>query len=243
MENPAMSNLIVYLWVAMFFTLSANAGEVCGRIVKGSSHAQMVPPQGKTQGKIEEDDQVACGSMIITNQEPVWIELADLTRFKLAPDTFFETSPELMDSSSIKPAFSVFAATEEETVELTAVVERAVAERSKTFVSDLETWEGIAEQKEKQNDVQRSIASDSKNGKHSSIDDPEAMVALELLKRHLYGEENDWKTHDDSRRVPSSVMAKEILKDSVYDRKKAEVKKKVKKVLKEIDTFDTEQEE
>ena len=54
-----------------------------------------------------------------------------------------------------------------------------------------------------------------------------------LLKNHLFGEESDWKIHDESRK-PSSTNAHDAFKDSEYDRKKAVEKKQVQKTVEAI---------
>jgi len=306
---------------------SATASEVCGRLTRASKKAQLIPPQGKVKAKTVENDPVECGSMLITGEETVWVELSDQSSFKIAPFTFFEfakkgqfkfqlfrgsvmanapmgihgfelvtpnsissfhggimtvsydpkekesvlssfsrkvefknkfhqeasqvvapgelsrlwigesrlvpSEPEIMDPHTVKPAFKNYSLPNDEVNELVAIVERAVESRSKSFVADIESWEDIEEENERA--VERNLASVSgkENKVERSIDQKEAERAISLLKNHLYGEESDWKIHDESRK-PSSTVAHEVFKDSEYDRKKAVEKKQVQKTIEAI---------
>ena len=325
-------NKVLLALILMIGTDSAMAGSVCGRFIKGSKKAQLIPEQGKISAKIFENDPLTCGSTVITNAEPVWVEMNDLTVFKIASASFFEfaksgkskhqlyrgaimvsappsikgmelatpnsntefnggalmlnydpneketlvsnfnrkvvfknkfhpeasqvvaagemsrlwinedrlipTEPEIMDSKSVKPAVAGFAIADDELKQMVGVIDRAVESRSKSFVTDLESWEELEQEQQRQ--AERKIA--SVDGKGNSKEDPvsielkEAERALNLLKTHLYGEESDWKIHDESRK-PSSVSGVEF-KDPEYDRKKAIEKEQVKKTVEAIKNFE-----
>jgi hypothetical protein len=329
--GATMNNWILAV-MAFFMVLSAHAksknDSICGRVVLASKKAQLIPPQGKkVQTRIDQDYLVDCGSMVMTNEDPVWIEMTDLTRVRIADHTFFEfgqagvqkhqlyrgrvlitapqtiqgfelftpnsitefkggvalidydskeketavssfnrkvvfknkfhpdadqsiaagemsrlwisesrivpTEPEIMDSKTVKPAVAPFKISAEEVVELTAVVERAVEARSKSFVADLESWEDIEE--ESQRAAERNLASYSAKTKteENAIDEKEAQRAIELLKDRLYGAEEDWKIHDESRK-PASATMNAALKDPEYERKKALEKKQIDETLEAI---------
>ncbi len=322
-----------FLTTAFLFQVGfAHAGSVCGRFIKGSKKAQLIPIQGKVSAKIALNDLMPCGATVITNAEPVWIEANDLTVFKIAPATFVEfspsaqkkhqlyrgtvmvsapptiagfewmtpnsitefkggafmlnydpttketlisnfnrklvfknkfhpdaqqvvaagemsrlwinedrlipTEPEIMDSKSVKPAVAGFLIPDDELKQLVGVIDRAVESRSKSFVSDLESWEELEQEQQRQ--AERKIASVDGQEKQKddlvSIEMKEAERALNLLKNHLYGEDADWKIHDESRK-PSSVGEVEF-KDPEYDRKKAVEKRQVKKTVEAIKNFE-----
>lgn len=86
---------MIKVWVILGFimqSVSAWSGEICGRIIQGSKHAQMIPLQGKTLTALAKDEILGWGSMVITAKEPVWVELSDQTQIKIAPESFFEFS-------------------------------------------------------------------------------------------------------------------------------------------------------
>ena len=330
-----MNNLILSILLLFFFSLAADAAEVCGHVTHPSKNSQLIPVQGRVKTELKNDEIVSCGSMIITHEDAVWIELSDLTLFKIAPDSFFEvskkdsaqhllyrgevlvtappsirafelttpnsvsvfqggvmlvrytpkakettmavfnrkvsfknkfhteaeqvvaagemsrlwigesriipTEPVMMNPTTVKTAVQGFAVTPEETAEMIAVVERAVESRSKSLVADLEGWEEI----EKQTDAsaERSIASVGKNKKtDTSIDLKEAAIGLQQLKKHLYGDEQDQKMFDDSRK-PASIHTENFsakLQDREYQHKKVLESHQVKKVIEDIRGFDPE---
>ncbi len=317
---------------ALFVFVSTTAvAEVCGHVTKGSKNAQLIPVHGKTMTKLAVDDVLSCGAMLITHEDAVWIELSDLTVFKIAPDSFFEfskkdsirqklyrgevmvsappsirefelttpnsisvfhggvmlvryspkdkettlasfnrkinfknkfhtqaeqvvnsgemsrlwigesrivpTQPEVMNPHTVKSAVQGFALTTEEVGELTSIVQRTMESRSKSLVADLESWEDIQKEQNRAAN-ERSIASvPSKAVKDTSIDPKEAETGLSLLHKHLYGDEEDQRIFDESRK-PASVREK--LKDTEYQRKKAAVGRAMKKVLENIRNFDPE---
>jgi hypothetical protein len=326
----AMNKWVMVALVALFQIQAVQASGkdgICGRVVLASKKAQLIPPKGKIQIRMNEDQLVDCGSMVITNEEPVWIEMPDLTRVRIADRTFFEfatvgsvkhqlyrgrvlvtapqgihgfdlhtpnsitgfkggvillgydataketvlssfnrkvvlknkfhpdaeqtisagemsklwigesrivpTEPEIMDAKSVKPAVAAFRIPSNETVELLAVVERAVESRSKSFVADLESWEDI--EKESQRVAERQLASYSGKTKaeEKSIDEKEAERAISLMKDRLYGSDEDWKSHDESRKPASAAMSA-AFKDPGYDRKKAIEKKRIDETLEAI---------
>jgi hypothetical protein len=331
-----MSNVVVYLLLALFFSLSADASEVCGRVIKGSERAQLIPPVGKPLSRVTDEEQVYCGSMVLTNDEPVWIEMADLTHFKVSPGAFFEfskkgnqqyrlyrgnilvsaspsiralelstpnaitvfqggimmvgykakdrittlasferkvefknkfypeaslivsageksqlwigksnllpSSSELIDPTSLPSALREFEIDPQELAELTRFVNQTILERSKSFVADLESWENIKSEKERQWEAQRSVASYSKKPVTSSIDTAEAKTALDTMKKRIYGEEKDWNIHDQVMRDPSSEPSTQKFNDVFYNRKQVDLKKKIKRVAKEIVNLEIEEE-
>ena len=317
----------------MMVSMNAEAGDVCGHFTKGSKNAQVIPLKGKVFTKISNEDALPCGAMVITHEEPVWVEMADLTQFKIAPDSFFEfgrkdvlthklyrgvvmvsappsikefelvtpnslanfhggvvlmtydsknkestlasfnrkiefknkfhseavqvvnagemsrlwigdskikpTQPEVLNPRSVVSAFQGIAIPEDELKELKSIAERAEDSRSKALVADLESWEDL--ERESSHPVERTVASmPGKNKKlESSIDPVEANVGLSLLKKHLFGDEQDQKIFEESR-SPASFKGAEKLKDTEYQRKKAKENSKVKKVLDDIKNFDPE---
>ncbi len=161
------------------------------------------------------------------------VSAGELSRLWIGESRLVPSEPEIMDPRTVKPAFKAYALPGDEVNELVAIVERAVESRSKSFVADIESWEDIEEENERI--IERNLASVSnkENKVESSIDQKEAARALSLLKNHLFGEESDWKIHDESRK-PSSTNAHDAFKDSEYDRKKAVEKKQVQKTVEAI---------
>ncbi len=326
-------NKIRFTALSLFIALlpASSIAEVCGHVVKGSKNAQLIPVQGKIKTKLEKDEVFSCGSMLITHNESVWFEMADLTQFKIAPHSFFEFSkkessrhqlyrgeimvsappsirefelttpnsisvfhggvmlvryvpstketilasfnrkitfknkfhteasqvlsagemsrlwigessivpsqPEVMNPHSVKAAFQGFGLSEDEIGELVAVAQRTTESRSKALIADLESWEDLENESDHAPD--RSIASLSGKKKESSIDQKEADIGLSLLKKRLYGDEEDQKIFEESRK-PASVRGSEKLKDTEYQRKKAKENHQMKKVLENIRNFDPE---
>ncbi len=329
-----MKNNILFISILLLIatTVTANA-EVCGRVTRGSNNAQMIPLKGTTKTQLVADESVSCGSMLITHSDSVWVELSDLTQFKIAPDSFFEFSkkesnlhklyrgevmvsappsihefelttpnsisvfhggvilvrytpknkettlasfnrkvefknkfhteaqqvvnvgemsrlwigesriipsqPETMSPNSVSSAFKGFSLSQDEITELTAISQRTIESRSKSMIADLENWEDI--EKESEQAADRSIASTVSKPKKVdlSIDLNEAKIGMELMKKHLYGDEEDQKIFDESRH-PASLKSSEKLKDIEYQRKKAKEGVQIKKVLENIRGFDPE---
>ena len=73
----------------------------CGVIVKASHGTQMIPPQGKVQVKLQVDQPVVCGAMIITHTEGVWIRHSNQSVYKIAPDSFFELGKDKADANRL----------------------------------------------------------------------------------------------------------------------------------------------
>ena len=327
-----MSKIYIFLVFSFIVTSHASA-ETCGRVTKGSKNAQLIPIHGMVKTKIMKDDLFSCGSMLITRDESIWVELSDLTQFKIAPNSFFEFSkkdssrhqlyrgelmvsappsahsfelttpnsissfhggmvflryspknkettlasfnrktviknkfhtdaeqvvnvgemthlqigdsnilpsqPELMNPHTLKSVFQGLAISSEEMKEMTSVVERAIESRSKSLVADLESWEDI--EKETDPSAGRDLASvsDPLKKSASSIDPKEAEFGLALLKKHIYGGEEDQIIFNENRK-PASSRSVEKLKDSEFLSKKAKEKVAVKKVLENIKNFDPE---
>jgi hypothetical protein len=161
------------------------------------------------------------------------VSAGEMTKLWIGESRIVPTEPEIMDPKSVKPAVAAFRIPSGETVDLVAVVERAVESRSKSFVADLESWEDIEE--ESQRVAERQLASYSGKAKaeEKSIDEKEAERAISLLKDRLYGSDEDWKSHDESRK-PASAAMNAAFKDPEYDRKKAINKKRIDETLEAI---------
>ena len=85
-------NKILFTTILFSFASLPAIADVCGHVNKGSKNAQLIPIQGKIKTQLVKDDILSCGSMLITHEDSVWIELSDLTQFKVAPNTFIEFS-------------------------------------------------------------------------------------------------------------------------------------------------------
>jgi|GEM_PF-3153121 len=85
----------VFIVAGIAFAASSEPKEPpCGVIVKFGIGTQVIPPQGKVQTRFENDQPVACGSMIVTHSDPVWIRHSNLTVFKVGAHSFFELGKE-----------------------------------------------------------------------------------------------------------------------------------------------------
>ena len=62
----------------------------CGVVMKTGKGVQAIPPHGKVQTHFSLEGPVACGSMLITQQEAFWIRMADQTVVKIGPRSFIE---------------------------------------------------------------------------------------------------------------------------------------------------------
>jgi len=86
-----MNKLNLFIFSILIASSPAQA-EICGHVIHPSKTTQMIPVEGKVKVELRSDEAISCGAMIITHHDSVWIELADLTVIKIAPDTFFEFS-------------------------------------------------------------------------------------------------------------------------------------------------------
>lgn len=164
------------------------------------------------------------------------VNSGEMSRLWIGESRIVPTQPEVMNSHSVAKAVQSFGLSEDEVFEMTAIVKRTMEARSKALVADLESWEDL----EKESPVDRSLAtvSGKKKKTESSIDTQEASYGISLMKKHLYGDEEDQKMFDD--RAPASVRHGEKLKDTEYQRKKAKESVQMKKVIDDIRNFDPE---
>jgi len=85
----------VFIIAGIAFAASSEPKEPpCGVIVKFGIGTQIIPPQGKVQTRFENDQPVACGSMIVTHSDALWIRHSNLTVFKIGAHSFFELGKE-----------------------------------------------------------------------------------------------------------------------------------------------------
>lgn len=87
-----MNKLLFTAVMLMVSVPAMAASDVCGKVTKGSKNAQLIPVQGLTKIRLSDDEVLSCGAMLITHEDAVWVELTDLTVFKIAPNSFFEFS-------------------------------------------------------------------------------------------------------------------------------------------------------
>ncbi|NDG85229.1 MAG: hypothetical protein EBX52_09380 [Proteobacteria bacterium] len=93
-----MSKWITAAAAAMLsLAFHAHASDVpCAVVTKAGKGAQIIPEKGHVESRVRVDQGIACGSMMITHAEPVWIRLSNMTVVKLGPETFVEIAdPEL----------------------------------------------------------------------------------------------------------------------------------------------------
>lgn len=164
------------------------------------------------------------------------VNSGEMSRLWIGESRIVPTQPEVMNPHSVAKAVHGFGLPDEEIFELTAIVNRTVDSRSKALVADLESWEDL----ETEHQADRVPASVPGKGKKTgtSIDPKEAEFGITLLKKHLYGDEEDQRMFEESR-VPASVRG-EKFKDTEYQRKKAKESVQMKKVLDNIRNFDPE---
>lgn len=165
------------------------------------------------------------------------VNTGEMSRFWIADSKIAPSPPELMSPVSVKSALGDFGVSKEDVTELTAVVQRVAAARSKALVADLENWEEYQQKAEAAG--RRSIASIPGKGDDTSIDPKEAEVGMDLLKKHLFGDAEDEKMFAETRK-PASVKSVEKIKDTEYQSKKAKVSREMKRVLEDIRAFDPE---
>lgn len=165
------------------------------------------------------------------------VNAGEMSRLWIGESRIVPSEPEVMNPRTVKVAVQGFEITAEETEEMTAIVERAFESRSKAQLADLEGWDAI--EKDVAGKQNRAIASlPEKKKTDTSVDAKEANIGMNLLKKHLFGDEEDQKIFDESRK-PASVRG-EKFKDTEYQRKKAKESRQVKRVLDEIRSFDPE---
>jgi hypothetical protein len=163
------------------------------------------------------------------------VRVGEISRLILNQDRLVPSQPVVMSPSSVKEALNGFELAAAEQTELTKVVERVFEARAKSLTSDIDDWAEI----ERTEQASRSIASvpekASKNTR-SAIDPKEAKFSMDLLKKHLYGDEEDMKMLNDdsgaeSVRAPASAKK---LQDPEYDRMKAKKKQETQRLMKEV---------
>ena len=165
------------------------------------------------------------------NEAEQTVRVGEISRLMLNQDRVVPSQPIVMSPSSVKEALNGFELASDEQNELTKVVERVFEARAKSLTSDIDDWAEI----EKSEQANRTIASvpekPSKNTK-SAIDPKEAKFSMDLLKKHLYGDDEDMKMlNDEPVRAPASAQK---LKDPEYDRKKAKKTQETKRLMKEV---------
>ncbi len=62
----------------------------CAVVTRAGAALRVIPPKGKIETALLVDQGIACGSIVITQVEPVWIRLQDSTELKLGPSSFLE---------------------------------------------------------------------------------------------------------------------------------------------------------
>ena len=158
------------------------------------------------------------------------VDTGEMSRLWIGESRIVPSQPEVMNPYSLKAAFQKFSLETTEVDEMTAVVNRTIESRSKSLVADLESWEDL--EKDTSHTPDRAIAS-------VSIEPKEADVGLALLKKHLYGDEEDQRMFGESRK-PASTRGSGKFKDQEYQRKKAKESVQLKQVLENIRSFDPE---
>jgi hypothetical protein len=66
----------------------------CGVVTRAGRGIQIIPEKGRVLNKVELDQGVPCGTMILTHEEPLWIKLSNQTTVKLGPRAFMEIPSE-----------------------------------------------------------------------------------------------------------------------------------------------------
>ena len=88
-----LTNKLNFIFI-LFLGLSCAQGAIdeqpCAVVVRSGKGVQIIPPQGKVQTHFDSENPVACGSMLITQQETFWVRLSDQTVVKIAPHSFIE---------------------------------------------------------------------------------------------------------------------------------------------------------
>lgn len=158
------------------------------------------------------------------------VNVAEISRLTLNQDRVIPSQPVVMSPSSIKEALQGFDLADDEHEELTQVVQRVFENRAKSLTADIEDWSEIAKAAE----AARSIASvPEKKVKKTevAINPAEAKFSMDLLKKHLYGDDEDMKMLNDESRKPASVQK---LDDSEYEKKKKKKKQETQRLIDEV---------
>ena len=96
MSIPRLGLSILILSAWMTSVAFAGAAESpCAQIVLAGKGIQVIPIEGAVMTKVKVEDGIACGSMVITHQDPLWIKLSNQTTVKIAPDSFVELAPSM----------------------------------------------------------------------------------------------------------------------------------------------------
>ena len=158
------------------------------------------------------------------------VRAGEISRLMLSEDRIVPSQPVVMSPSSVKESLVGFEMTGEEKEELAQVVQRVFEARAKSLTTDIEDWNDL-----EKTVADRQIASvPEKVTKNSrlALDPEEAKISMDMLKKHLYGDDEDLKMLNDGPvRTPASAAK---LNDSEYERKKKKKKQETERLIKEV---------
>lgn len=80
---------------------ASDAPAPCAVIEKFGKATQVIPKSGPVVTRFNEEDPVACGSMIITHVDGFWIRYSNQVTVKIAPNTFYEVGMKISDPHRI----------------------------------------------------------------------------------------------------------------------------------------------
>jgi hypothetical protein len=165
------------------------------------------------------------------------VRVGEVSHLNLADSRLRPSQPEVMSASTVNQSLVGFQLSSDERTEMKTIVENVFEARAKSFNTDFDQWQTVEVSGPK-----RSVASESEPeaaiqpSKRSieTIDPKEAEFSMELMRKHLYGDDEDQKILQAGSRKPASV---EKIKDTEYDREKHQLKKETEGAVKEISTL------
>ncbi len=80
--------------IVMAFARATPDESPCAIITRDAKGSEMIPPKGRVQNKLTLEGPIACGSMLLTHEEPIWFKLSNQAVVKLAPNSFIEIPKE-----------------------------------------------------------------------------------------------------------------------------------------------------
>ncbi len=156
------------------------------------------------------------------------VHIGEMSKLSISELRVVPTQPEIMSASSVTQALAPFHLPSAEQEEMSRVVVSVYEERNKSLTSDIDDWKDIETPSEN-----RTLASDAKVAKKIDVIQPEeAAFTINMMKKHLYGGDEDLNILKDKNTDRMPASAKVV--DPVYEQKKKTKQKEVNDVLKGI---------
>ena len=163
------------------------------------------------------------------------VSAGEMSKLSITAEQVLPSQPVVMAPESVAATVKMLGLPKEDTDELVSIVKRVYDDRSKSLVSEVTEWDHLDEQ----NEQNRAPASVPVKKVHSPIDVKEADFVNDMLKAHLYGEDEP----TGPSRAPASVGQKQKISDTEKTRQEQKLKQETKRIEKEIDRLNPDQAE